>query len=191
MLDAILKFLYFDIGFKLRYLFWKTVLNSSGGKIGRRVKFYEGVRLACNQPGAMSIGDNVRILRNVTIATCGSGKISIGNNVHIGEGTIIQSGDEIVIRDNVIIGPQNIIVDFDHVYRDKDTPIIKQGHNAKKILIEEDAWVSSHCSVIKGTVIGRGSVVGAGAVVNKDIPPFSVACGVPAKVIKKRGEIGK
>ena len=186
-----MRFLYFDIGFKLRYLFWKLIIVSYGGKIGRGVKFYEGVRLVCNQPGAISIGDNVRILRNVTIATCGSGKIFIGNNVHIGESTIIQSGDGITIGDNVIIGPQNIIVDFDHIYQAKDVPIIKQGHNAKKILIEDDVWISSHCSIIKGTVIGRGSVIGTGAVVNKDIASFSVACGVPAKVIKKRGESGK
>jgi len=88
----------------------------------------------------------------------------------------------------VIIGPQNIIVDSDHIYQDINTPIIKQGYNAKRVLIEDDVWVSSHCSVIKGVVIGRGSVIGAGAVVNKDVPPYSVACGVPIKVIKKRGE---
>lgn len=191
MFGKILRFLYFDLGFKLRYVFWKLAIASCGGKIGRNVKFYEGVRLSCNRPGKIEIGDNVRILRNVTIATSDSGKISVGNNVHIGESTIIQSGAEIRIKDNVIIGPQNIIVDFDHIYSDKNVPIIQQGHNANKIIIEEDAWISSHCSVIKGTVIGKGSVIGSGAVVTKDIAPYSVACGIPAKVIKKRGEIGK
>ena len=77
MLGRIVRFLYFDIGFKLRYLFWKCVVISSGGKIGKNVKIYEGVRIACNNPGAISIGDNVRILRNVTVSTSESGKISI------------------------------------------------------------------------------------------------------------------
>lgn len=188
MLGRILRFLYFDVGFNLRYLFWKFVLVSSAGKIGKGVKIYGGVRIVCNHPGAISIGDNVRILRNVTVSTTKSGRISIGNNVHIGESTIIYSDKEVTIRDNVVVGPQNIIVDFDHVYKDVDIPIIKQGHNAKKVLIEDDVWVSTHCCIIKGVAIGKGSVIGAGSVVNRDIPPYSVACGAPAKVIKKRSE---
>ncbi len=118
MLGKLLRFLYFDIGFKLRYFFWKCVVISSTGKIGKKAKIYEGVRILCNHPGAISIGDNVPILHNVTISTSESGKISIENNVHIGENTIIYSDQEITIKDNVIVGPQNIIVDFDHVYQD-------------------------------------------------------------------------
>lgn len=188
MLGKLLSFLYFDIGFKLRYLFWKCIVISSGGKIGKNVKIYEGVRIVCNHSGAISIGDNVRILRNVTVSTSESGKVSIGNDAHIGESTIIFSDQEITIKDNVIIGPQNIIVDVDHIYQDVDIPINKQGHNTKTVLIEDGVWVSSHCCIIKGVVIGKGSVIGAGAVVNKDIPAYSVACGVPAKVVKKRGK---
>ena len=186
MLGRILRFLYFNIGFKLRYFFWKCVVASSGGKIGRKVVIYEGARIVCSHSGAVSIGDDVRILRNVTISTSESGRISIGNNVHIGESTIIYSDQEIVIKDNVIIGPQNIIVDFDHIYHDVEIPIIAQGHDARKVVIEEDAWISSHCCIIKGVVINKGSVIGAGSVVNKDIPPYSVAAGAPARVIKKR-----
>lgn len=188
MLGRILRFLYFDIGFKIRYFFWKCVVVSSGGKIGKNVKIYEGVRIVCNHSGAINIGDNARILRNVTISTSESGQISIGNNIHIGESTIIYSDKEIAIKDNVIIGPQNIIVDVDHIYQEVDIPIIDQGYNAKKVIIEEDVWISSHCCIIKGVTIGKGSVIGAGSVVNKDISPYSVACGVPAKVIKKRVE---
>jgi galactoside O-acetyltransferase len=186
MLGRMLEFLYFDIGFKLRYLFWKLVIISQGGEIGKNVKIYEGVRIVCNHSNAISIGDNVRILRNVTISTSESGKISIGNNAHIGESTIIYSDQEIMIKDDVNIGPQNIIVDFDHIYQQVDTPMAKQCHNAKKILIEDDVWISSHCCILKGVVISKGSVIGAGSVINKDIPPYSVACGSPAKVIKKR-----
>ena len=188
MLVSFLKFLYFNIGFKLRYLFWKCLFLSSGNKIGKNVKIYGGVRISCHKSGSMKIGDNVRILRNVTLSSSESGKISIGNNTHIGESTIIHSKHEIIVKDYVIIGPQNIIVDSDHIYRDKSTPIIKQGYNTKGILIEDDVWISSHCSVIRGVVIGNGSVIGAGSVVNKDVPSNSVACGVPAKVVKKRGE---
>ncbi|MGA2916369.1 MAG: acyltransferase [Sedimentisphaerales bacterium] len=187
MFGKIIRFLYFDFGFKLRYLFWKFIITSSGGKIGRNVKMYESVRISCSHCDAVNIGSNVRILRNVTISTSGAGKVSIGDNVHIGEGTIIYSDKDITIKNNVVIGPYNVIVDFDHIYKDLDVPIILQGHNAKSVLIEEDVWISSHCIIIKGTTIGKGSVIGAATVVNKDIPPYSVACGVPARVIKKRG----
>jgi len=186
MSGKLLKFLYFGIGFRLRYFFWKFVVVSSGGMIGKNVKIYEGVRILCNHPGAISIGDNARILRNVTISTSESGNISIGNNIHIGESSIIFSYQEVTIKNDVTIGPQNIIVDVDHVYR--DVPINKQGYNAKRVLIEDDVWISSNCCIIKGVVIGKGSVIGAGSVVNKSVPPYSVACGVPAKVIRKRGE---
>lgn len=187
MFGKLLKFLYFDIGFKLRYFFWRCILLSSGCEIGKNVKIYESVRINCGHTGAISIGNDVRILRNVTISTSDAGKVSIGNNVHIGEGTIIHSDGEITINNNVIIGPQNIIVDFDHIYQDANTPIIKQGHNVKKITIEDDVWISSHCNIIKGIVVGKGSVIGAGSVVNKNIPSYSVACGAPAKIVRRRG----
>ena len=54
------------------------------------------------------------------------------------------------------------------------------------IIIEDDCWLGSHVTVTKGVRIGKGSVIGANSVVTKDIPPYSVAVGTPAKVIKKR-----
>jgi maltose O-acetyltransferase len=188
MLGKILKFLYFSIGFKLRYWFWKAAIHSMGGKIGKNVKFYEGIRIVGNSPGAIMIGDDVRILRGVTVSTTPEGKIQIGNGVHIGEGSVIYSGVGIRIGNNVIIGPQNVIVDLDHRFENVDLPINQQGMNGKAINIEEDVWIASQCVIIKGVTIGKGSVIGAGSIVNKNIPSFSVAAGVPAKVIKSRGK---
>jgi acetyltransferase-like isoleucine patch superfamily enzyme len=188
MFGTLLRFLYFDFGFKLRYLLWKCIIVSSRGTIGKNVKIYEGVRIICKHPGSINIGNNVRILRNVTISTSESGKISIGNNTHIGESTLIHSDQNITIKDYVIIGPQNVIVDVDHAYQSIDIPIINQGSNAKSVLIEDDVWISSNCSILKGVIIGKGSVIGAGSVVNKNISPYDVVCGIPAKLIKKRGE---
>jgi len=159
-----------------------------GGKIGKNVKFYEGVRIVGSSSGAVAIGNNVRILRGVTISTSPRGRIRIGNGVHIGEGSVIFSGEEIRIGDNVIIGPQNVIVDFDHRFQDLEIPINQQDVNGKKITIGEDVWIASHCVITKGVTIGKGAVIGAGSVVNRNIPAYSVAAGVPVKVIKKRGE---
>jgi acetyltransferase-like isoleucine patch superfamily enzyme len=186
MLGTLAKFLYFDIGFFLRYWFWKWMIHSMKGKIGRNVKFYDGVRIIGNGPGAISIGDDVRILRGVTISTTTTGKITIGNRVHIGEGTVIFSGLSIKIGDDVIIGPQNVIVDSDHRYQDLSRPMNKQEFSLKEVSIEEDVWIASNCVVTKGVTIHKGAVIGAGGVVKKDIPPYSIAVGVPARVIKKR-----
>ena len=188
MFGSLLKFLYFDIGFIVRYWFWKLVIHSMGGSVGKDVKFYGGVRIVGNAPDAIHIGDAVRILRGVTMSTTLFGKIHIGGNVHIGENSIIFSDIGITIGDNVIIGPQNIIVDFDHTYKSVEIPINQQGIKRKEVIIEEDVWISSHCVITKGVRIGKGAVIGAGSVVNKDVPAYSVAVGVPVRVIKKRGE---
>lgn len=175
--------MYSNIKFKLRYVFWKLLITAMEGKVGRNVKFYEGVRFNGRN---IVIGDNVKILPSVTISTLGLGRIFIGDNVTIGEGTIIFSGLEVKIGNNAIIDPQNIIVDLDHIYKNPKIPINKQGFNLKKVLIEEDVWISSCCCILKGVKIGKGSVIGANAVVNKDIPEYSIDVGMPAKVIKKR-----
>ena len=188
MLGGLLKFLYFDVGFVLRCWFWKVMIHSMGGKVGKNVKFYGGIRIVGNSPDAIKIGDNVRVLRGVTISTTPNGQICIGNNCHIGESTIIFSDIGVTIGDNVIIGPQNIIVDFDHLYENVNTPINQQGINRKTVVIEEDVWISSHCVITRGVRIGKGAVIGAGSVVTKSIPAYSVAGGIPGRIIKKRGE---
>jgi acetyltransferase-like isoleucine patch superfamily enzyme len=187
MLNGLAKFFYFDIGFWLRYLFWKVLIHSSGGRLGKGVRIYGGVRIVGNSPGAISIGNGVRILRNVTLSTTPEGKIIIGNRAHIGEGTIIFSGLSINIGNDVIIGPQNVIVDSDHSYKDLGIPMNQQPLLFREVSIEDDVWISSNCVITKGVTIHKGAVIGAGAVVKKDIPPYSIAVGVPARVIKERG----
>jgi acetyltransferase-like isoleucine patch superfamily enzyme len=186
MLDNLLKFVYFDIGFRLRGLLWNFFLASNGGHLGKNPKLYEGIRIVMQTPGSIRIGDRVTILRSVTINTLMNGKISIGNGVHIGEGSMITSEKEIVVNDKVIIGPHNIIVDVDHSFSKKAVPIINQGFVSKKIWIGEDVWISSHCLILKGVTIGRGAVIGAGSVVTKDVPEYTVVAGNPARFIKNR-----
>jgi galactoside O-acetyltransferase len=187
MLSRLAKFLYFDIGFWLRYWFWKVLVRSSGGRLGKGAKIYGGARILGNAPGAITIGANVRILRNVTISTAPTGKVIIGDRVHIGEGTIIFSHLSINIGNDVIIGPQNVVIDSDHRYQDLSIPMNQQELSFEKVIIEDDVWISSNCVITKGVTICKGAVIGAGAVVTRDIAPYSIAVGVPAKVIKKRG----
>jgi acetyltransferase-like isoleucine patch superfamily enzyme len=178
--------IYFNL--YLRYLFWKIFLKINGGSLGKNVKIYEGVKLASHRECPIYIGDHVSIEKGVIISTSESGKISIGNNVYIGEYSVLTSNAEIEIGDNVLISPHNDIVDFNHIYEDLNRPMNLQGLVRKKIAIEDDVWLGSGSKILMGVTIGKGAVVGAGSIVTKDIPPYHVVAGNPAKTIKVRGQ---
>jgi acetyltransferase-like isoleucine patch superfamily enzyme len=188
MLSKILK-LVIHFNLSLRCLFWKTILGINGGSVGKNVKIYEGVKLASKRGCPVHIGDNVSIEKGVVISTSENGKICIGSNVYIGEYSILASNKEIEIGNNVLISPHNDIVDFNHIYKDINRPVNEQGIIAKKITIEEDVWIGSGSKVLMGVTIGKGAVIGAGSVVTKDVRPYEVATGNPAKTIKVRGTI--
>ena len=67
-----------------------------------------------------------------------------------------------------------------------EQPIMKQGVKREFVKIEDDCWIAANTVILAGVTIGKGSVIAAGSVVNKDVPPYSVVAGVPAKVIKSR-----
>ena len=92
----------------------------------------------------------------------------------------------IEIGNNVRIATQCVIVSANHNFSQVDIPIVKQGETKQKIVIGDDCWLGAGVKVLAGVHIGKGCVVGAGAVVVNDLEPYSVAVGVPARVIKKR-----
>ena len=134
---------------------------------------------------SMRIGDNTHICQHAVLQT-GGGTIKIGSNCLIKPFSTLHCLGGIQIGDNVIIAPSSAIIAQTHVYASRSTPIISQGERGKGIIIEDDVWIGVGAKVLDGVTIGTGSIIGAGAVVTKDIPPFSIAAGVPAKVIKNR-----
>ena len=89
----------------------------------------------------------------------------------------------------MLIATQCVIISADHIFDNPNELIRKQGEVREKIIIEDDVWLGAQVKVLKGVTIGKGAVVGAGAVVNKDIPPYTIAVGVPARVVKKRNQL--
>lgn len=95
-------------------------------------------------------------------------------------------GGDIRIGANTIIGPRFLIRSANHVFDNRDELIRNQGHVANDVDVGEDVWIGANCTILAGVTIGNGAVVAAGAVVTKDVAPFTVVGGVPAKKIKER-----
>ena len=135
--------------------------------------------------GYIELGDEVRIwsaINRTKIFVEKGGKLVIGRNSRI-NGAHISSSNSVTIGENVRIGPYVIIMDDD--YHDISDHFAAEGGKKSPIVIEDNVWIAMDAKILKGVRIGTGSVVAAGAVVTKDVPPFTVVAGVPAKVIKQ------
>ena len=180
------------------------------GKCGRGVIF--GTNIVLRHPQKISIADNAIIDDNVMIDAKGLDNtgIILENEVFVGRNSILScKGGYIILRERVNIGfncevyssskveigADTLLAAYTYVVGGgsynldrKDIPISKQPDFEGKggIFIEQGTWIGAHCVILDGVKIGTGSVIAAGAVVNKEIPPMSIAAGIPAKVIKER-----
>lgn len=110
----------------------------------------------------------------------------IGSWVFINHHTVFSTPHGIRIGNFVMIGPNCLFASVHHSFDKWDKPMIFQKAEFKPIVIEDDVWIGANVIVLGGVTIGRGSVIGAGAVVTKDVEPFSIVGGVPAKLIRYR-----
>ncbi len=136
--------------------------------------------------GTVHIGNDVRIwsvFNQSKIYVSKGGTLKVGNNSRI-NGVHISVSKLVEIHDNVRIAPYCVIVDSD--FHKVDDHFSNDGVS-KPIIIEDDVWITMRCMILRGVKIGRGAVIAAGAVVTKDVPPYTVVGGVPAKVIKYIG----
>ncbi len=112
--------------------------------------------------------------------------IEIGHDFYMNAGCHFLG--EIVIGDNVLIGPQTVFWGRDHGM-DVGKKINEQPHKYEKIIIGDDVWIGANVTVLKGVNIAEGAVVGAGAVVTKNVRAYSIVAGVPAKIIGSRDDL--
>ena len=136
----------------------------------------------------MEIGSNILILRYSNLRANHGGYLKIGNNIVVNSNACIDASREgrLIIGNDVLIAQNVVIRASDHAIDRTDIPISQQGHSRGEIIIGDGAWICANAVITKDVKIGEHSIVAAGAVVTKDVPPYSIAAGVPAKVIKKR-----
>lgn len=173
--------------------------------IGRRVKIEhashiradggltlgDGVRINALSKGGVTFGNNVSVGAGSIIECTGvirelGESITIGNHVGFAQNIFISVRGPVEIGDDCIFGPNVSIFSEEHSFSDPNTPIRLQGATRKGIRIGRDCWFGANAIVLDGVSIGDGCVVAAGTVVNKDVEPYSIVGGVPARVIGSR-----
>ncbi len=118
---------------------------------------------------------------------CGN-KLKLGRDVYIGSNaTILCTFNNVEIADHVVIGPNLTIVENNHIFNVvgkyiKDCGLTKDGG----VKIETDCWIGANVTILAGVTIGRGCVIGACSCVTRSLPPYSIAVGTPARVVKRR-----
>lgn len=135
------------------------------------------------------IGNDSIISRNCVLS-CKGANILIGEHCALGISNLIHSveGSDCNIGDHVITGAFTYFISGGNYHSDElDIPFKQQGQYAEGgITIEENVWIGSHAQLMDGVTVGTGAIIGAGAVVNKNVPAYDIAAGVPAKKIRSR-----
>lgn len=114
--------------------------------------------------------------------------IRIERRAAVGANNFIHGGGGVLIERDVLLGPGVQIFSENHITSDLDRPIIEQGETPGEVRVGSGSWVGACTVVLAGVTIGSGSVIAAGSVVTRSLPDRCVAAGVPARVIKMRGE---
>jgi maltose O-acetyltransferase len=120
--------------------------------------------------------------------------ISVGDHVNLGTRCFIKSPRaKVKIGNKVLFGPDVVIIGGDHNTALTGRFIMDmrdaRPEDDENVTIEDDVWIGARAIILKGVVIGRGAVIGAGSVVTKSVPPYAMVAGVPAKVLKFRGDV--
>lgn len=154
-------------------------LPSSYFPLGVLFNILRVVTLRC----VIQVGQKTKIQKNVYIGD--GNNIAIGHNCQINENVKL---DNVEIGNHVMIAPGVTIIGKMHNFQNLDIPMILQGVNqSKKTIIEDDIWIGTNAIIMPGVKIEKGVIVAAGGIVTKNCNAYGVYGGVPAKLIKYRG----
>jgi acetyltransferase-like isoleucine patch superfamily enzyme len=185
-------------------LFWRSskglvligpsvkIISGHKLKVGNNFIVEKGAEINCISTEGLQLGNKVTIgsyamIRpsNIYGGSMGSG-LKIGDKSNIGPYCYIGCSGYIEIGNNVMMAPRVSLYAENHNFDSIDVPMKDQGVATAPIIIEDDCWIAANCIILSGVRIGKGSVIAAGSVVTKDVAPYSVMGGNPAKKLKTR-----
>lgn len=193
-----------------RGLLWKPFFKKTQGLVfvGSQVKIKHAYQISAGKnliledhvsinalsENGIILGDDVSIARD-SILFCtgiisqkGTG-ITIGNRTGISARAYLAGQGGITIGDDVIFGPNVQIFSENHNFSDLAITIKEQGVTKHAVFIGNNCWIGGDATILAGVTIGDGCVIAAGSVVTKSVPANSIVAGIPAKIVKSRGEV--
>lgn len=171
LLRSLYVFLYYSIATHL------PSTSFPGGTLSQWFRVF----LACKM--LKSAGKGLRVGRCANIAS--GARISVGNNCGLAER--LQIIGDVTIGDDLMLGPQVVMISYNHEYSDCTVPMRTQGASASRpITIGDDVWIGMRAVIMPGVTIGSHAIVAGGSIVTKDVPEWAIVGGNPAKIIKYR-----
>jgi acetyltransferase-like isoleucine patch superfamily enzyme len=154
------------------------------GGYGEGVVFEAGVRIF--HPRRVFLGDNVYVGHDAILEAWHENDLRIGSDAWIGARCHLHAAGGLSIGSGVGIGPGVVIITSSHRVGPRDEVILEAPLELAPVVIADGVDLGVGCIVMPGVSVGEGTQVGAGAVVTRDLPAFSVAAGVPARVLRSR-----
>ena len=149
-----------------------------------------GFSLHAPDGGAFIVGPGVEFRRDFRAELGGpQSRIRIGKGCAFTYSVLVQCGTTIDIGERVMFGQSTMVVDGNHRFRDLTKPMLAQGYDYRPLTIEDDVTVTTKCTIVNS--IGRRAFIGANSVVTRPVPPYTVAAGVPARVVDYFGPPGE
>jgi len=195
-----------SIGYACRRIFYPLLLGSCGKGVvfGRNVvlrhphKIHIGDRVVIDDDCVLDakrsdsarivLGDGVLLSRGTVIST--GGLVEIGPNCNLGVQTLIHSDYEVRLGRAVLLAARCYLMGVaDYLHQRTDIPVVQQGKGEKgPVILEDHVWLGAGVFIRHGVRVGNNAIVAVSSVVTKDVPPFAVAAGTPARVVRVRKE---
>jgi acetyltransferase-like isoleucine patch superfamily enzyme len=162
-------------------------INRHMARAGAFVRYpVEGELLEALDEGRLTIGEGTLLEPGCWITMAPEARISIGRGCFLNKNTMLAAQESIEIGDHTMFANHCFVGDADHRYDDPETPVTQQGFVARgPVRIGSNVWFGVNCVVTGGVEIGDRAVIGSNSVVTKDVPPGTIAAGVPAKVLRE------